>query len=140
MSETLSAIVAPTSQRRGVPALYVGLSGDAPRSPPARLGLGGLDRVVIGRGPARRFTRARAAGGEQLDVVLPDARLSTTHVRLSRLGGGWFAEDLDSKNGTWVRGARITRQPLADGDVLVAGHSAFVFRATGGSSAISSRN
>jgi DNA-binding NtrC family response regulator len=132
VSETLSAVVAPRGEKRTVAALYIGLSGDAPRGAPARLGLGGVDRVVMVRGEQRRISRGRAGGGVQLDIALPDPRMSSTHLRLSRLGTAWFAEDLGSKNGTWVGGARITRHPLRDGDVLLVGHTALVFRDAGG--------
>jgi transcriptional regulator of acetoin/glycerol metabolism len=132
LSETLSTVVAPSGRRRGVPALFVGLAGDAPLTPPARLALAGIDRVVVGRADARRFTRSRVDGADQLDVALADARLSTRHLRLSRLGTSWVVEDLESKNGTWIAGARVTRHALADGDVLIAGHSALLFRAAAG--------
>jgi len=50
--------------------------------------------------------------------------MSSLHARMSRLGGAWVIEDLGSKNGTWVEGARAQRRPLDDGDSIVVGHTA----------------
>jgi DNA-binding NtrC family response regulator len=62
---------------------------------------------------------------EPATVVVDDPSLSRQHARFFREGGGVFVEDLGSTNGTFVRGARVTRAPLLDGyearlgDVLV---------------------
>ncbi len=113
-------------------ALFVGLAGDTPLAPPARIGLGGIDRVDLGRGAERLVKRGRVDGAETLTIALADGRMSSKHARLSRVGGGWVAEDLQSKNGTWIGKSRIARRPLADGDVMLVGHTAIVFRVTGG--------
>ena len=131
MSETLSALVSPT-QRRGHPALFVGMAGDAPRQAGARLGLRGIDRVDIGRGDARRFVREHVDDVHVLTVTLADPRLSTRHARISRIGRSWVLEDLESKNGTWVHRRRIGTLPLEDGVAFVVGHTAFVYRADAG--------
>jgi DNA-binding NtrC family response regulator len=67
-----------------------------------------------------------------LAITLADARMSGQHARLSRLGAAWVLEDLKSKNGTWIGGKRITRQPLADGSAILVGHTALLFRDVGG--------
>jgi transcriptional regulator with PAS, ATPase and Fis domain len=41
-------------------------------------------------------------------------------------------EDAGSKNGTWIGGKRVARKLLADGDVLLVGHTALLYRETGG--------
>jgi DNA-binding NtrC family response regulator len=110
------------------PALYVGLAGDAPRSPSARIGLVGADRVDIGRADRRRIER----GGPNIALGLPDPRMSAQHVRLSRHGSTWLLEDVGSRNGTWLGSQRLTRRPLQDGDAIVVGHTALVFRGDGG--------
>jgi DNA-binding NtrC family response regulator len=132
MSETLSAIVTPVRRGRGKPALYVGLAGDAPRTPPARVSLAGIDKVEIGRGDARRVARSSSAGVDTLTVTLADPRMSGKHARLSRLGTAWVIEDLESKNGLWVGSKRVARHQLADGDAFVIGHTAVVYRDVGG--------
>jgi DNA-binding NtrC family response regulator len=132
MSETLSAIVSPAKRGRGKPALYVGLAGDAPRTSAARISLAGLDRVDLGRGDARSVVRSTAGGVDAVALSLADARLSGRHARLSRLGTAWVIEDLGSKNGTWIAGQRVTRHPLVDGDAVIVGHTALVYRDAGG--------
>ncbi|HET9992648.1 MAG TPA: sigma 54-interacting transcriptional regulator [Kofleriaceae bacterium] len=132
MAETLSAIVSTGRSGRTHPALYVGLAGDAPRQPPARYSLAGLDRVELGRGDMRRATRATTSGAEVLALALADPRMSGQHARISRIGSAWVVEDLGSKNGTWLGTQRITRHSLADGDALVVGHTVLVYRTAGG--------
>jgi sigma-54 dependent transcriptional regulator, acetoin dehydrogenase operon transcriptional activator AcoR len=139
MSDTLSAIVSTQRKPKGKPALFVGLAGDAPRSPPARISLAGLDRVDLGRGSAegnaRRVDRRKADGADIVTITLPDPRMSTQHARITRIGGSWVVEDTGSKNGTWLGTNRVARQPLADGDPLIVGHTAIVYRDTGGEDA-----
>jgi len=132
VTETLSAIITSTRRPRAVPALFVGLAGDAPQTRPARISLGGLDRVDLGRGDKREASRRTADGAELLVLTLADARMSSQHARLSRLGSAWVAEDLRSKNGTTIAGHPIVRRPLADGDAILVGHTVLVFRDHGG--------
>jgi len=66
--------------------------------------------------------------GTEADVRLPDTGVSRKHVDVVVEDGVAVAEDLGSTNGTLVNGRRITRQPLADGDVLRIGHSVLVYR------------
>ena len=65
------------------------------------------DELVIGR------------GGE-CDLVLPERQVSREHIRIFRADDGYFLEDLDSKNGTWVNGKQVkaTTVPLRDGDEI----------------------
>ena len=132
MSDTLSAIITAARRTRAQPALYVGLAGDAPQTPPARISLSGLDRVDIGRGDKRSATRRAADGAELVTLCLADARLSGQHARATRLGSSWVIEDLQSKNGTTIAGEAITRRPLADRDAILVGHTVLVFRDHGG--------
>ena len=132
MSDTVSAIVSRALATRVRPALYVGLCGERPQTPSARIGLGGVDRIEIGRGDTRRMERSKSGGAQVLTISLADSRMSSQHARLSRVGGTWVVEDLGSKNGTWVGRRRISRHRLGDRDVLVVGHTALVFRDCGG--------
>ncbi len=62
-----------------------------------------------------------------------DKEISTQHFRLSRKGSALYIEDLDSRNGTWLAGHRLSPHdpaPLKDGAVLRLGKSLFVFRET----------
>lgn len=56
---------------------------------------------------------------EYNDLVLPEDSVSTQHAKLQRREGMWFLIDLDSTNGTFVDGERVTEDvPLAPGAVV----------------------
>jgi sigma54-dependent transcription regulator len=117
---------ASTNERAIVhgPHVVLALEASRPCERPARFSLAGLDEVVIGRGSRRRRVRE----GAQLRIEIPDGFLSSRHLCLVREGDAWVAEDAGSKNGTRLRGARLTRASLEDDDLLVAGSSLFLFR------------
>ncbi|MCC7542694.1 MAG: sigma 54-interacting transcriptional regulator [Deltaproteobacteria bacterium] len=108
------------------PRLTLFLSAERPYAPPRVVPLGAFDELRIGRGDGERASRSDA--GAVLEIGLDDARLSTDHARLTRIGGRWLLEDRGSKNGTRVGGLRETRVFLGDGDVVEMGRSFFVFR------------
>ena len=58
--------------------------------------------------------------GGECDLVLPERQVSREHIRIFRADDGYFLEDLDSKNGTWVNGKQVkaTTVPLRDGDEI----------------------
>jgi diguanylate cyclase (GGDEF)-like protein len=81
-------------------------------------GVGQMVRVdeaalVIGRGSA-------------VELRLLDDGISRRHARVTRDGDRCWVEDLDSKNGTFVNGERVTRRALADGDKIQVGESTFI--------------
>jgi DNA-binding NtrC family response regulator len=79
------------------------------------------DGLELGRRPT-----APPGGGTW---YIPDGRVSARHARITRQGKSLHIVDLDSRNGTFVNGRRIdgpTR--LADGDVVMVGRQAAVFR------------
>jgi len=49
-------------------------------------------------------------------LVLRDNRVSRTHARIFAEHGHYTIEDLDSRHGTWVNGARISRHVLRNSD------------------------
>lgn len=55
------------------------------------------------------------------DTVLEGPLVSRRHARLSRSMSSWFVEDLDSRNGVRLNGARMKRGPLPEGTVLRLG-------------------
>jgi tRNA A-37 threonylcarbamoyl transferase component Bud32 len=62
------------------------------------------------------------------DIVLPDLKVSRSHARLSFHNGQWFLEDLNSRNGTFVKGIRISRPaPLVSGDEIKLGDEVMLF-------------
>lgn len=110
------------------PHLFVVLECDRLEAGGARYSLSGVDEVIVGRGNQRSASREVLHGTRRLVVRVPGRSMSSTHARLSRSEQGWVLEDARSTNGTFVRGRRVQRAVLADGDVFELGHSLFVIR------------
>src|SRR5262245_44780140 len=72
------------------------------------------NEVVVGR--------AADAG-----LVLQDGRASRRHARITRRSGVFVIRDLQSNNGLYVDGQRVSEKVLANGDVIQIGHSRLVF-------------
>jgi predicted component of type VI protein secretion system len=70
--------------------------------------------LVIGRSP-------------DCDIRVHDILASREHCGLEREGDGWVLIDLNSRNGTTIKGQRITRHKLAHSDTLVVGRTKIVF-------------
>ena len=108
----------------GKPYLFLAFQCDRPQASGARFCLDGADEVEIGRAQ----TLSVEADGRALRLGLPDARMSSAHLKLQRVLGAWVAEDLGSKNGTLLDGRRIAREELADRALLELGHTFIIFR------------
>ncbi|MGA1794374.1 MAG: FHA domain-containing protein [bacterium] len=79
------------------------------------------EEVVIGR-------------GEDADVRLEDGRASRRHSKIALTNGSFVITDLQSANGTFVNGERITESALQNGDKVQIGNALFEFQMeTGGS-------
>jgi pSer/pThr/pTyr-binding forkhead associated (FHA) protein len=81
------------------------------------------ERVAIGRS----IVAGRATA---VDLSFPDAGdLSRRHFSVSREAEGYFVEDLDSANGTFLGNGsdRVKRRELRDGDLIRAGGLTFLF-------------
>ena len=99
----------------------------------------GDTHLAITEGP-RAGVRFRLTGeevvigreGGRSDITVDDATLSRRHVQLRRDASGWIAEDLGSRNGTWVDGARLEApQRLRHGSEIGVGASKFVLQPPG---------
>lgn len=66
------------------------------------------------------------------DIRIDDANASRQHAAFVRDGDDWFIEDLGSTNGTKLNGHRVSRERLADGDVVSIGVTRLVFHRRGG--------
>jgi signal transduction histidine kinase len=66
------------------------------------------DSVVIGRDAS-------------CDLVLDDRTVSRRHASVDISGNAVFVEDLDSRNGTFIEGRRITKHKLSGDDVIAIG-------------------
>jgi pSer/pThr/pTyr-binding forkhead associated (FHA) protein len=60
------------------------------------------------------------------DFIVKATLVSRLHCRLTAGASELEVVDLDSTNGTFVNGKRVTRAPLNDGDVLGVGRVEFI--------------
>jgi serine phosphatase RsbU (regulator of sigma subunit) len=73
-----------------------------------------------------RYTLGRSSANEL--CYSEDAGLSRQHLVIERNGDTWTVQDLNSKNGTFVNGERVTTlHPLGQNDRITAGHLALEF-------------
>ncbi len=61
----------------------------------------------------------------EIPVALPE--VSRRHARLSYENGGFSIKDLNSNNGTYVNGERVSEARLQEGDRIQVGPAVFVF-------------
>lgn len=69
---------------------------------------------------AEQLTLGRGGGA---DVRLVDEGISRFHCRIGVDGDDLYVEDLQSRNGTFLNGERITRRKLEDGDKIQLGRT-----------------
>jgi pSer/pThr/pTyr-binding forkhead associated (FHA) protein len=81
---------------------------------------------VLDFGTSPMLTVGRA---EPADVCVADGGVSRTHVRFTREAGGIRVVDLGSRNGTWVRGLRVTEALLMVGDCVCIGNTTLLIQA-----------
>ncbi|MFN0253860.1 MAG: sigma 54-interacting transcriptional regulator [Kofleriaceae bacterium] len=62
-----------------------------------------------------------------MQVALDDTKVSRHHATITREGTDWVLVDAESRHGTFVNGARVTRQALRDGDQLQLGSTVLRF-------------
>ncbi len=72
------------------------------------------DRTRIGRSP-------------ECEIFLDDVTVSRNHALLVARDGGYFVDDQESLNGTFVNRRRIDSVPLEDGDELQIGKYRMIF-------------
>jgi len=96
---------------------------EEPGSPSARC------QIVIGDSEFDLREGENLVGREHGAAVRIEApSISRRHARIIISGEQATLEDLQSKNGTWIRGTRIHRGELKDGDSIVFGIVAAAFR------------
>lgn len=79
----------------------------------------------------RRELLATTVLGRSLgcDVWVGDPALSREHCRLEPSGDQWLVTDMESRNGTYVRGRPVRKCVLEDGDVIQLGAARATFHA-----------
>ncbi len=84
-----------------------------------------LNIYPSGTGMGRRFALNKlehvVGRADDVDITLEGEGLSRRHARLVRDDAGWYVEDLESTNGTHVNDRKVTKQRLADGDLIRTG-------------------
>ena len=75
-----------------------------------------MEELTVGRDP-------------EAFLSLSDESASRHHCRLSKTPSGWFIEDLNSTNGTYIDHQLIDRAPLQDGDLIKVGSTIMKFLA-----------
>jgi ABC-type multidrug transport system ATPase subunit len=84
--------------------------------------------TAVMRAPAQAMRIGRAGDN---DLVVADLSVSRYHAELRNVGGGRYEIiDLDSHNGTFVNGRRVSRSPITEQDLI--GISRASFRLVGG--------
>lgn len=62
-------------------------------------------------------------------LCIDDIVISSMHLRIWKTNGSWFAEDLDSTNGTFVNGKRVFGIiELSFNDTIILGETKIIFR------------
>jgi hypothetical protein len=98
-------------------------AGGVPAACLVRVSGGGPPRVDL---PPGGLTIGRSSSSGL--VLRDDPLVSRQHARLDWTGGEWVLNDLDARNGTFVNGARVTRQALRPGDQIGIGQAVWVFQ------------
>jgi hypothetical protein len=128
-SLTKESIAAAEADDLPIPHLVVVLERQRPLAGGACHSLANIERVTIGRGPARSAKRMVEGGKRTLSIEVPDPRMSASHAIVELRGDSWLFTDRGSSNGSRVAGAPVTTATLRDGDVLELASTFFRFRA-----------
>ena len=130
----------PEPQAAAVPAAAVAAApAKAPAAaPPAKGGkatTSTVTRIIITSGPKSGLelplgTEALTIGrSSESGLVIRDDYTSSHHARLLLWGEQWMIQDLDSTNGTWHDGARVTTAvPVLVGAPIKVGATTFELR------------
>jgi serine/threonine protein kinase len=126
-----SAVSLGQAFERALQPPAIAFTSEAP--PPPRSDARFLLRVLRGDGVGsttevgRRLTMGRSLG---IELPLRDEKASRLHARIERDSNErYLFEDLNSLNGSFVNGVRVTKIILNDGDELAIGNVVFRFEA-----------
>ncbi len=98
--------------------------GEAKAAPP-------LARLIVVNGGSTSYQEGHSfpvyatttiGRGPDNSLILSDGFVSSSHATITFRDGGWWLSDLDSRNGTWLNGERISREvQVRSGDLLAIG-------------------
>ena len=92
------------------PARYAGI---APQNYAGQLSVVyGSERLVVNKD---RFIIGR--GKQSSDLTIKDPNVSRQHAMIEFLNGQYYMVDMGSTNGVEYNGQRISRRPIAEGDI-----------------------
>ena len=114
---------APARPAGPPPAWWSARRPEAPSGPPT-MGRSRSARQRPGAEQPRRGHSA-SAGQPDNDIVIPDPGVSRHHAELRHVAGEHHIVDLDSANGTFVNGQRVSAAPLSEGDIVGIGPATF---------------
>jgi hypothetical protein len=106
----------PQSAAVGALELRVAIATEEPSLPPLCLTIRGAGRTV----PIMR-SDVIVGRHSQADIRLPLPDVSRRHCRIVYAGGTWHVRDLNSLNGVYINGVRVTEAPLSHRDVITIG-------------------
>lgn len=136
-----SEVRQPVASSRQVPdytpsaSVYPGDPGPGRRQPKPNKGRGGVPARLVVLEPKARAGVTFAIGtassgigiGREVDniiVITDDAFISSHHARITPVNGTVVVEDLGSKNGTFLNGARLSsRRTVSSGDRIQVGYT-----------------
>lgn len=83
---------------------------------------------------ANEYLKIGRSEDNDIDLQMPN--VSRYHARIERRGDGFVLRDLESTNGTWLRGQRINEHFLQSGDTIRIGDAQLIFKGGGGGEAL----
>jgi len=101
-------------------------------APSSRTLLATLEVLSEGTMKGRRFRIetpiAHLGRGDYNEIMIPEDSVSAAHAMLMQRGGRWHVTDLESRNGTYVDGDRVTDIALPEACDLRVGNVRMIFR------------
>jgi pSer/pThr/pTyr-binding forkhead associated (FHA) protein len=85
-----------------------------------------LKETLVGKFPLKGTSLIIGRSSDN-DVVIANPAVSRKHAQLVEEGGKFYIEDLNSVNGTFVNGIKVTKKQLKNGDVVLIGEHRLIF-------------
>jgi hypothetical protein len=73
-------------------------------------------------------TKIKIGRAKQNDIIVPDLNVSRKHALIIKTNRGYLLKDLESTNGTYLNGERITEKLLKHNDFIKIGNATFIFK------------